>query len=81
MLTHVIRRCSCLQSCPFPSICKGSSLSASFGGTTGTDFLESRVERSRIVPKFQGHPANGAFGIVTSFSETKRNRKWPDQAR
>jgi len=62
-------------------MCKGSSLSAPVGGTVGTDFLESRADRSRIVPKFQGHPENGAFETVTSFSETRRNRKWPDQAR
>jgi hypothetical protein len=50
------------------------------GGTVGTNYLESRVERSTIVPKFQGHPENGAFETVTSFPERRRNRKWPDQA-
>ena len=79
MLTVVIDHCSSLQSCPFPSTFKGSSLSALVGGTVGTDFLESRVERSRTVLKFQGHSENGTFGIVTSFSETRRNCKWPDQ--
>jgi len=80
LLNLVLYNCSSLQSRPFPSICKGFSLSAPVGGTVGTDFLESRVERSRIDPKFQGHPENGAFGTVSSFSETRRNRKWQDQA-
>jgi hypothetical protein len=47
-LTFGITRC-----CPLPSLCNGSSVSATAGSIAGTDFLESRVRRSATVPKFQ----------------------------
>jgi hypothetical protein len=52
-LTFDITRCCPLQSTPVPSLCNGSSVSATAGSTAGTDFLESRVGRLAIVPAFQ----------------------------
>jgi hypothetical protein len=52
-LTFGITRCCPLKSIPFPSLCNGSSVSATAGSTAGTDFLESRIGRSAIVPEFQ----------------------------
>jgi len=51
--TFGITRCFPHQSIPLPSLCNGSSVSATAGSTAGTDFLESRVGRSAIVPEFQ----------------------------
>jgi hypothetical protein len=52
-LTFGITRCCPLQSIYLPSLCKGSSVSATARSIAGTDFLESRVGRSAIVPEFQ----------------------------
>jgi hypothetical protein len=52
-LTFGITHCCPLQSIPLLSLCKGSSISATAGSTVGTDFLESRVGQSVIVPEFQ----------------------------
>lgn len=46
-------------------------------GTTGTDFLESCVGRSLIIPEFQGHSGIIAFIAAISFSETVRNYMGP----
>jgi hypothetical protein len=69
-----------LQSIPLPSLRNGSSVSATPGSTARTDFLESRVGRSAIVPEFQWHPGNDALLASISFSETRRNRKGANQA-
>jgi hypothetical protein len=52
-LTCGITRSCPLQSIPLPSSCNGFSVSATAGSTAGTDFLESHVGRSAIVPEFQ----------------------------
>ena len=45
--------------------------------TTGTDFLESCVGWSVIVPEFQWHSGISAFIAAISFSETVRNYMGP----
>lgn len=54
-LTFVI--CRPLQSGPFSSLCNRSNGSA----VATTEFFESRVGRSAIVPDFTGHPGNDAL--------------------
>jgi hypothetical protein len=78
-LNFGITCCCPLQNIPLPSLCNGSSVSATAGSTSGTDFLESLIGRSTIVPEFQWHPRNDALLASTSFSETRRNRKGPNQ--
>jgi len=46
-------------------------------GTTGTDFLESCMGWSVIVPEFQGRSGISAFIAAISFSETVRNYMGP----
>jgi hypothetical protein len=41
--------------------------------------LKSHVGRSAVVPEFQWHPGNDAHLASTSFSETRKNRKGPNQ--
>lgn len=55
--------------CPLQSLGNASSISA----TAGTDFLESHVEQSAIVPESQGLPGNNAFIAAFSFLETVRH--------
>jgi hypothetical protein len=43
-------------------------------------FLKLHVGQSVIVPEQQGHPAHDALIAVTSFSETRRNHMWQNQA-
>jgi hypothetical protein len=78
-LTFGITRCCSLQSVPLPSLCNGFSVSATAGSTAVTDFLESRVGRSVIVPKFQWHPGNDALLASILFSEKRRNHKGQNQ--
>jgi hypothetical protein len=64
----------------FPSeLGNGSSVSVTAGSIAGTDFLESRVGWSAIVPEFQWHAENDALLASISFSET-RSLKGPNQA-
>jgi hypothetical protein len=46
-------------------------------GTTGTDFLESCVGWSVVLPEFQGHFGFSAFIAAIWFSETVRNYMGP----
>jgi hypothetical protein len=52
-LTFGITHCCPIQSIPLPSLCNGTSVSATAGNTAETDFLESRVRRSASVPEFR----------------------------
>jgi len=51
-LTLGIIRCCSLHSIPLSSLCE-SGVSATAESTAGTDFFESRIGRSPIVPEFQ----------------------------
>jgi hypothetical protein len=49
-------------------VCKASSVSATVGSTTGTDFLELQVGWSAMFPEYQGHPGNDPHIVVISLS-------------
>jgi hypothetical protein len=80
MLTFVIGHSYHFQSSPLPSLCNGSSVSATAGSTARTNILELHVGQSAIVPEFQRHPGNDTFLAPISFVETTENHKGPYQA-
>jgi hypothetical protein len=55
-----------------PSLCSGSSISATAGNTTGTGFLEVYGGRSAVL-EFQVHFRNNTHLPAISVSETRRN--------
>jgi hypothetical protein len=64
MLAFIIDRCCHLQSSSLPSLCNGSSLSATAGSTAGTDILESHVGESMLVPEIWRHLETAPFQLL-----------------
>jgi hypothetical protein len=56
---------------PFPHLRNGSRLSATAGGTAGTNSLEKFVVPSAIIPEFQQYPKNDVLVAVLLLAKTR----------
>ena len=73
MLTSINGRCCTLKKSPLKSISSGSSVSATDESNARTEYVESYVECSELVPEFWGNPQIDALAAC-NFEDP--HRKW-----